>query len=189
MNWCCWTISGSEDDHKTGVSHQESTGPVSPSLIHSWSNSDSVPAGRTMEDWSQEKCSQRTTGCKFSLYDVCLDTGQTPHCAVTGGGGGWKVLSSHPLTTIYHQHWESLLLLPGPEVTSSLSAITWRGGVGGEESHLKVADLQQSAGLTLVLIPSQDYSLQPSHLRTTLSVESHNYFNIGGGLMEIEVEV
>ena len=61
--------------------------------------------------------------------------------------------------------------------------------MGGEESHLKVADLQQSAGLTLVLIPSQDYSLQPSHLRTTLSVESHNYFNIGGGLMEIEVEV
>ena len=60
--------------------------------------------------------------------------------------------------------------------------------MGGEESHLKVADLQQSAGLTLVLIPSQDYSLQPSHLRT-LSVESPNYFNIGGGLMEIKVEV
>ena len=37
-----------------GVSHQESPGPVSPSLIHSWSNSDSLPAGRTLEDWRKE---------------------------------------------------------------------------------------------------------------------------------------
>ena len=167
MNWCCWTISGSEDDHKTGVSHQESTGPVSPSLIHSWSNSDSVPAGRTMEDWSQEKCSQRTTGCKFSLSDVCLDTGQTPHCALTGGGGGWKVLSSHPPTTIYHQHWESLLL-PGPEVTSSLSAITegGEGGRGGEGRRGKPLEGCRPAAISwsdcgIILNPDQiqDYSL------------------------------
>ena len=98
-----------------------------------------------------------------------MDTQQTPDSTgwlSGGGGGGWKVLSAHPPTSGHYY-------LP-PTLRKSAAAAARPGGhiqplrhqlaggeggeEGGEESHLKVADLQQSAGLTVVIFNTETES-------------------------------